>query len=111
MAISEKKYAAEFVTVEGDALKFDDITCLTDYVAEKNNQAQIAAFFVVDLKTQQWLRGERAWLVHSPRYKTPMSGGIVAFRDKADAANEAGKTGGKLMNFEDVVKTSGKSGK
>lgn len=35
MALSEKQFAAEFITSDGEAVKFDDIGCLLDYRKEK----------------------------------------------------------------------------
>lgn len=110
MAISEKQYAAEALTKEGDAYKFDDIGCLVDFITARKNKEPIAAYFVVDLESKQWLKAEDAHFVSSAKFRTPMSGGIVAFKDKAKAQEAAQANQGKLLSFAEVINKAGKAG-
>lgn len=110
MALSEKKYAAEFITRDGDVFKFDDLGCMADYIAGKRNRDQIAAFFVVDFESKEWLNAETAHFVSSATFQTPMSGGIVAFRDRS-RAEAAAVSGGRLLSFAEVISRAGKAGK
>lgn len=110
MAISEKQYAAEALTPEGDAYKFDDLGCLVDFIAAKKNKAPIAAYFVVDLESKQWLKAEDAHFVSSAKFRTPMGGGIVAFKDQAQAQEAATANGGKMLSFAAVINRTGKAG-
>jgi copper chaperone NosL len=107
MALSEKQYAAEFIIKDGEAFKFDDLGCLVNYIASKKNQAEIAAFYVMDYETQQWVKAETAFFVKSDRFHTPMSGGIIAYQDRAKAEAAAAAKQGKLMNWAEVL-ASGK---
>jgi copper chaperone NosL len=91
MAISEKQFAAEFITKDGEAFKFDDIACMANFVKARANRETIAAFFVMDYQTRQWLPGETAHYIRSAEFKTPMSGGIAAFKDKANADQQRGQ--------------------
>jgi copper chaperone NosL len=102
MAISERRYAAEFLNRDGDAFKFDDLGCLTNYLRAKQNRDDIAAYFVMDYDAEQWVRGEQAYFVSSPEFKTPMGGGIAAFKDRSKAEEAAAKYQGKLMSFGEV---------
>lgn len=104
MAISEKRYAAEFIDNEGEAFKFDDITCMTSFMREGQNQGNIGARFVMDFDAKAWLKADDAYYVQSTEIKTPMSGGIIAFKDQSRAEETAGKYGGKLLRFNDVFK-------
>jgi copper chaperone NosL len=108
MAISEKKYAAEFINQDGEAFKFDDIGCLAGYVKNKTSRASITAFFVVDFESKQWLKAEEAVFVQSSQFQTPMAGGIVAFRDKAKAEAAAASNQGRLISFAEVLGESSK---
>lgn len=101
MAISEKQFAAEFITKDGEAFKFDEIGCMANTVKAKANRETIAAFFVMDYETRQWLPGETAHYVRSADFKTPMSGGIVAFKDKAKADRQPGQA----ISFADVMES------
>ena len=104
MSISEKQYAAEFITRDGEAVKFDDIGCMLDYVKRRQDPGKIAAYFVADFETRQWGRGESAFYVRSAEFKTPMSHGIVAFKERAKAEAAASKHSGQLLQFAELMK-------
>jgi copper chaperone NosL len=99
MAISEKRFAAEFITRDGEAFKFDDIACLANAVKANANRERIAAFFVMDYETRQWLPGETAHYLRSAAFKTPMGGGIAAFKDKA----KTDRQGGQALTLDEIL--------
>ena len=103
MALSERQYAAEFITRDGDAFKFDDLACLANYVAGKKNQAEIAAFYVMDYEAKSWLKAEAAFFVKSDKIHTPMSGGLLAYQDRAKAEAAATANQGKLLSWAEVL--------
>ncbi len=103
MAISEKRYAAEFITKEGEATKFDDIGCLRDYIKTRGNRDQVAAYFVSDYESREWIDGSSALFVKSDEFATPMGGGIVAFVDKSKAESAATRNGGRLLSFANLM--------
>jgi copper chaperone NosL len=103
MAISEKRFAAELVTDDGDTFKFDDIGCMLDFSKGKQNLQPIAASFVVDFETHEWVRGDAAFYVHSAEFKTPMSHGIVAFKDFSRAEAAAKKYQGRSIRFSELA--------
>ena len=98
MAISEKRYAGQYVDKDGQAFKFDDLTCMTSF----NEGSNIAASFVMDFEAKQWLKAEDAIYVRSSELKTPMSGGMIAFKDEAPAEQASRNYHGKLLRFGDV---------
>ncbi|MBI4552570.1 MAG: nitrous oxide reductase accessory protein NosL, partial [Candidatus Latescibacteria bacterium] len=77
MAISETRYAAEFIDADGMPFKFDDLGCLRHYLQARQKQQDIAAFFAVNVETREWMPAEQAYYVRSVEFKTPMRGGIV----------------------------------
>jgi copper chaperone NosL len=103
MAISEKQYASEFLNRDGDAFKFDDIGCMANYVAEKIPRDTIAAFYVVDFDSKQWLKAEEAVFVASPNFHTPMSGGMVAFTHRSRAEAAAAANQGRQISFAEAL--------
>jgi copper chaperone NosL len=107
MAISEKPYAAEFLNQGGDAFKFDDIGCLANQLKTRQNRSDIAAFFVVDYDSGQWVNAEQAYFVRSEEFKTPMSGRVVAFKDRSKADEAAAKYHGNLRGFGEVFGEAG----
>jgi copper chaperone NosL len=108
MAISEKQYAAEFLNQDGDASKFDEIGCLANQLKTRQNRRDIAAFFVVDYDSRQWVNAEQAYFVRSEEFKTPMNGHIVAFKDRSKADGAAAKYHGNLLAFSKVFGEAGK---
>ncbi len=99
--ITEKKFAAEFVTKDGFVRKFDDIACMVQH-ANKVKKANIAAYYAMDYPTSQWIKAEDAFYVKS-KFKTPGNGGIIAYRDKAKAEGIAQQYQAQLIGFGDVL--------
>jgi copper chaperone NosL len=105
MAISEKQYAAEFITNDGDALKFDDIGCLVEHI-KGVKRTEVAAYFVTDFESRVWITAEGAHFVRSAGLKTPMGGGVIAFRNESEARESAARFHGSLLRFDEVIKVS-----
>jgi copper chaperone NosL len=102
MAISEKRYAAQFLDDEGQASKFDDVACMMKYLRAKKDQGRIARYYVVDFDSHQWIAASLAFFIQSPRLKTPMNGSIIAFEHKSRAEQAAAEFEGKLVNFGEL---------
>lgn len=102
MAISEKQFAAEFITQDGDVFKFDDIGCMRDYLKARADRSKIAAFFVADFNSKTWLRAESARFVKSDEFATPMGGHLAAFQTEERARDAATKFKGQHLSFADV---------
>lgn len=89
MAISQKQFAAEIIAKDDSVLKFDDIGCLLRYREAGGDKLTVAAIFVTDYESGQWLRADDAFFVRSKTIKTPMGSGIVAFGDPSKAGSES----------------------
>jgi len=107
MAISEKRYAAELIDSEGQALKFDDIGCMVNFIKTRKNPAKFVAYFVMDFDERQWTKADDAYYVRSAELTTPMSGGIIAFKDQAKAKEAVDRYHGKVVRFEDLFNLKG----
>ena len=105
MAISEKRYAAELIDSEGQAVKFDDIGCMVNFITSKKNTAKVVAYFVMDFDERQWTKAEDAYYVRSAEIAAPMNGGIIAFKNQAKAQEAIAKYHGKLLRFKDIFNT------
>ena len=64
----------------------------------------IRATFVMDFERREWLKAEDAFYVRSSEFKTPMSGGIVAFKDEANAQQAAATYRGSMLRFAELTK-------
>ncbi len=103
MAISEKQFAAEFINQAGDAIKFDDLGCMLEYLKEKP-ETKIATYFFVDYEKKNWLKESTARFVKAEQISTPMGGGIIAFDDSPRAEAAAVKYQSKVLNFSELLK-------
>ena len=102
MVISEKRYAAELIDVEGQAFKFDDLGCMANFIKSKKNPAKTVAYFVIDFDERQWIKAENAYYVRSLELRTPMNGGIVAFKNESNAKEANGKFHGQQLRFKET---------
>lgn len=97
MLISEPLYAAASQAPGSAPRVFDDIKCLVDAAGQPG--AAIARVWLHDAASAAWIDGHGAVIVKSPALRTPMGGGLIAFRDRA-AAREA------AANYDASVLTS-----
>ncbi|KXK07374.1 MAG: NosL protein [Acidobacteria bacterium OLB17] len=95
MAISERQFAAEIIKADEAVLKFDDIACMLRYQARSEDKSEPAAIFVTDYDSKEWIRAEDAHFMRSETIKTPMGGGIIAYRDRS-------KIQGDSLRFGDL---------
>jgi copper chaperone NosL len=106
MIISEARFAAGYITAEGETRRFDDIGNMVAYHLEMGED--VAVFWVHDYETAVWLRADEATLAYVEGLITPMGSGLVAFADPDAAAAEVAG-GGELMDF-DTLLAEAKSG-
>jgi copper chaperone NosL len=99
MAISEKRFASELLTQDGEVLKFDDIGCMLRFRKSHGHPESVVATFVLDYDTRKWLKAEEAYFVKSKEFKTPMGGNVIAFKMGADAAASADRAGGVSLRY------------
>ncbi len=102
MAISERRYAAEFLSKDGDPYKFDDIGCMVRYLETGQEKKDVVAYFVMDFHSQEWIDAEQAYFVKSSSLKTPMGGNIAAFKYMSGAEEATAAYGGKPLRFADL---------
>jgi copper chaperone NosL len=106
MLISERIYAAALRTPHGGARVFDDIGCLLAAVP-----APLAAGTRVwfhDAADASWIEAKDAVFVVSRELRTPMSGGVIAYRDRATARREASRLGGTVaLSIDELRQIAG----
>ena len=108
MIINEARYAAAYVSEDGQERRFDDIGGMIDY--HKEIPEDVAVFWVHDYDTEEWLKAESAHFVMNEGQYTPMGYGIVAFGDGGRAEAWAAEQGGMMMSFTDLMAREGQSG-
>jgi copper chaperone NosL len=94
MLISEPLYAAAYQAPGAAARVFDDIGCLRDAARGESGQLHI---WVHDASDGRWMNGFEATLVAAPSIRTPMGGGMLAYRAPAAADRAAVEHRGRII--------------
>lgn len=102
MSIADEKYAGQIALKNGDYEMFDDLGCLMQYY-NKMDKDQLGEAFIKDADSKDWLNVEKSAFVLDKKIPTPMSYGVIAFKDEKAAKAYIEKEGsGKVMNFDDL---------
>ena len=106
MIINEAHYAAAIAWQAGpdspaQISSFDDIGCLLSW-RQHHPEVQVAATWVKDVKTAQWLNATSAIYLKSDQFSTPMGSGIVAGATDSDFS--ALPVHGPALNWSNLLK-------
>lgn len=102
MLISEPLYAAAYKAPGSDARVFDDIGCL---LAAARLEAATPRAWFHDASGGGWIEAADAVFVASPEIRSPMGGGVLAYRDGAAAEAAAFRHRGTIVrSFEDLLR-------
>lgn len=106
MIISDKRFAAQYITSSGEAKKFDDIGCMTDDLKEAAGSGESPlAVYINDYNTGEWLDAGKAFYLQNGELKSPMGYNIAAFRIGEEMnASPLYKNGKALGGFNDLMK-------
>jgi copper chaperone NosL len=96
MLVSEPVFAAAYQPAGLPARILDDIGCLLDE-ARRDTAADTARVWVHDATSGAWMDARDAVFMQSPTLRTPMNGGLMAFRDLAAADQAARAHGGHVV--------------
>ena len=103
MIIGDKRFAAAFISEDGEVFKFDDIGCMRTY--EEKNKVLPKNSWVHDYQSEQWVVKEQAIFVFSKQLVTPMGYEIAAFSDAGAAKEFLGKGGGQKISWDEISET------
>jgi copper chaperone NosL len=103
MIISEERYAAGYLTEDGQDHIFDDIAGMVQAHRQVLDGSPVVAFFVHDYEDSTWIRAETAHYVLSQELPTPMLSGLAAFSRVEAAEALAVETGGQVLTFDDLL--------
>jgi copper chaperone NosL len=105
MFVSEPVYAAAYQAAAHEPRVFDDIGCMLNAV--RRETASPITFWLQDAAGGGWVGADEAFILVSSRLQTPMSGGVIAFADKAAAQHAASKHGGRVVQSLDGLLADG----
>lgn len=102
MKIMDEQFAAEAIMDNGKGYAFDDIGCLMRDWYPEQTEEDIAAMYVKDYNTKEWVDLEEGTFVYDKMSKTPMAYNIVSFAKEADAKAYVDENGGLVMDLDDL---------
>jgi hypothetical protein len=100
MIVNDDRFAAALVTPGGDALKFDEVGCLVEYLAANPGAAK--AEWVRGYQSGEWHDARQAFFVHGPRLHTPMGSGLAAVPTRQTADALAAELGGRVLRYDEL---------
>lgn len=105
MTITDPKFATELLTSKGRYYKFDDVSCLLNYITDNKDKADKAKCFVADyLGNNQLIPVETSVFIAGENINSPMGGNTAAFSNKDSAAKYASKYEAETLTWEKVSK-------
>jgi len=104
MKISDIRFGAEMVTSKGKVHKYDSAECLVRTYIENENKNY--AFIIVTDYNQphNLIDASSATFLISENQPSPMGGNLSAYEKKDQAEATLAEKGGKLLDFDGLVK-------
>jgi copper chaperone NosL len=99
MTISNGHFGCEFITVKGKVFKFDDVTCMFQYLDNNFAQKPKAIYINYFLGENELIPAEQAYYLKSDLIKSPMGGNIVAFKSKEEAKKITNQLDKNIMDW------------
>ena len=104
MLVSEPAFAAAYRRDGADARIFDDIRCLLNDLKDEANPKGLR-FWFHDAASGVWITSEEAVIVKSARFRTPMSGNMVAYAGRSAGERAASENDGVVIgNVDELLK-------
>jgi copper chaperone NosL len=106
MIISDKRFAAQYITSSGEAKKFDDIGCMIGDLNEAGERGEKAlAVYISDYTTGEWIDAGKAHFLENSELRSPMGYNIAVYGSaQGMRASPFYKDGKALGGFNDVMK-------
>ena len=96
MTVSDRHLAAQIVASGDEPRFFDDLGCLSQYLAAHPVPRDVAVF-VADHRTGDWVPAERAVFSRLTQRSTPMASGLVAHESTASRSADAAAAGSTIV--------------
>ena len=107
MAVSDVHTASQIVAPGEEPLFFDDLGCLTSYLAAQKSSPKGAVAYVADHRTKVWVSAATAVYTRIDRLDTPMGSHLVAHADAASRRADDEARGGANVTWEELLRARG----
>ncbi len=104
MSIIDKKFGAELISVKGKIYKFDDISCMVQFlISDKIEQSEIEKILVINYQQEEeFLDAKIATYFMSEDLHSPMGGNTAAFKTKNEVESFKGNKVGTFLTWKEV---------
>jgi copper chaperone NosL len=105
MGIVDPKYGSEIITGKGRVYKFDDVTCLNNFIKSGAlEEKDIKQTVVINFEKQNdFLDIHTAFFVLSANLRSPMGGNAAAFFSREAAARFSESNKGEVLNWAQLT--------
>lgn len=102
MTIADLRFSTELITEKGKVFKFDDLSCLKNYLSE-NSSLNNPRIYVADFNAPEtFLDGKTAMYAAGEGVSSPMGGNMAAFAEKIAAENFAKTKSAEVSTWNDL---------
>lgn len=101
MTIMQERFAAEAILPTGKIFSFDDVGCLTNWLAA-TAEPPASVWVWSAIPGEGWLPAAEAVYIHSDSLRTPMGGNLAAARPGARADSLRAALAGTLRRWPDL---------
>jgi len=95
MLVSEPVYAAAYQASDREPRVFDDIACMLK--AARQETASPITIWLQDAAGAGWIDADDAFVVAAAEIRSPMGGGLLAYRDAGAARQAADARHGRVL--------------
>ena len=111
MAVSDRRFAAQIVAPGEEALFFDDLGCLREYLsASGTTVSEEAVVYVADHRTAEWVDARQAVFTRRTDLATPMASGLMAHRDTSSLKEDREAQGAVVVAPGEILFGRGAGG-
>ncbi|WAA12986.1 nitrous oxide reductase accessory protein NosL [Fervidibacillus halotolerans] len=103
MAVADNEFATQVVMENGKSYVYDDIGCMFVWFDE-NEDGDVAASFVRDFNTKEWIKTEEATYVYDRTVRTPMAYNVISFKNEKDAKAYMEENQGEVLTYDQLLK-------
>jgi copper chaperone NosL len=105
MTISNAKFASELITEKGRIYKFDDASCMIQYVKDNSDLTNSKLFLNSYTDDNLFIPVEKGFYLFGGTISAPMGGKVAAFETDQKAISWQTKLGAKKITWEEIFNT------
>lgn len=104
MKISDSRFGAEMITSKGKVHKYDSAECLVRTYIEDEKKEYAYILVTNYAEPHSLIHAKKALFLISENQPSPMGGNLSSYENGTQAEYTLSQKGGKILNFDDLVK-------